>query len=191
MTQCVACKMSKHPLYACTKFKDLSHEQKLSVLRENRICMNCLGADHFRKECKSNHWCKKCQRQHHTLLHKETPCGQVLLPPAPNGDTNPVSSHAATGIKSDALMMTCAILVSSPDGSTVEARALLDSASTASFISERLVQALRLRRTSHSATITGIAGLSHKSPTHSVTSFTISAINSPTEKIGVTAVVVP
>lgn len=35
------------------------------------------------------------------------------------------SSHAATGIKSDLLLLTCRVLVEAPDGSTVEARALL------------------------------------------------------------------
>ena len=95
------------------------------------------------------------------------------------------------GMGTDALMMTCVVLVSSPDGATIEARALLDSASTASFISERMTQALHLHRTSHSATITGIAGLSHKSPTQCVTNFSVSPVRAPSERIGVTAVVVP
>lgn len=138
-THCVACKTLKHPLYACTQFKAMPHDQKLSILRDNRLCMNCLSVGHFSKECKSSHRCKSCQRPHHTLLHKETPRGQVPSPPATNGDTNPISSHMAMGAKSDVLLMTCVVLVHSPDGPTLEARALLDSASTASFVSERLV----------------------------------------------------
>lgn len=38
-------------------------------------------------------------------------------------------------------MMTCVVLIGNPDGITMEARALLDSASTASLISERMTQA--------------------------------------------------
>ena len=187
---CVVCKTGRHPLYMCMKFKALPHDQKLSVLHEHRLCMNCLGTDHFSRECRSSNRCKKCQRPHHTVLHIENPSGQGPSHPATNGDVNSVISNAATGLKTDALMMTCRVLVNSPDGRTMEARALLDSASTASFVSERLAQALHLRRTSHSATISGIAGLSHRSPTHSVTSFSISSVNLPSDKIDVTALIV-
>ena len=44
------------------------------------------------------------------------------------------------------LIMTCHIQVIGPDGSTAEARGLMDSVSSASFISERLAQTLRLQR---------------------------------------------
>ena len=76
--QCVACKVGKHPLYSCPKFKGLLHEQKLSIVHENRLCMNCLSMGHYSKDCKSNHRCKKCQRLHHTMLHKDNP-GALLL----------------------------------------------------------------------------------------------------------------
>lgn len=196
-TQCVVCG-DKHPLYACSRFKALPHEQKLSVLREHHICMNCLGADHYIKQCKSNSRCKRCQRPHHTLLHRETsdPQPAAALQPATmsqasGGGENTVSSHAATGLKTSTLMMTCRIIVSGPNGATLEARALLDSASSASFVSERLAQTLHLRRANHSATISGIAGLSHKSPIQTITSFAISAVKSPNSKIEVTALIVP
>ena len=42
--------------------------------------------------------------------------------------------------------MTRSVLVIAPDGSTVEARALLDCASSASFVSERILQSLSLPR---------------------------------------------
>ena len=45
---------------------------------------------------------------------------------------------------SDSLLMICRVLVHGPNGSSVESRALLDSASSASFVSERLAQSLRL-----------------------------------------------
>ena len=42
------------------------------------------------------------------------------------------------------------VLITAPDGLSVEARALLDNASSTSFISERLVQSLFLPRISES-----------------------------------------
>jgi len=146
--------------------------------------MNCLRGNHFIKQCKSNQRCKKCQKPHHALLHVDVPSDQ---PPANlNGDANSVTSHAVTGIKTDTLMMTCRVIVAGPGGSTIEARALLDSASSSSFVSERLTQSLRLPRTSHNATISGIAGLSHRSPVQSVASFSILAVNSVAKKFDVT-----
>ena len=42
--------------------------------------------------------------------------------------------------------MTCRVLLTGPDGSSVEARCLLDNASSASFITEHNAQILQLPR---------------------------------------------
>lgn len=47
---CVVCKTEKHPLYICTKFKSLSHDE---VLKNNRLCTNCLASECFKRHCKS------------------------------------------------------------------------------------------------------------------------------------------
>ncbi len=157
--------------------------------------MNCLNSDHFVRNCKSNHRCKRCQKPHHTFLHAED-YGKQQLPPAnshssSDSRTNSVISNIAAGLNVNTLMMTCRVLISNHDGSVIESRALLDSASSASFISERLAQTLHLPRSKHSARITGIAGLSHGSPSQSVTTFTLSSIKLSSTKIGVTAIIVP
>ena len=73
----------------------------------------------------------------------------------------------------------------------VEARGILDSASSPSFISEGIVQSLGINRSSCNATISGIAGLTHKSSTQSFATFNISPIHSPNQRINVSAIVVP
>ena len=138
---CVLCKTKKYPLYICTKFKAMSPEDKMQVVKVNRLCTNCLGGGHFKNQCKSLHKCKVCQKSHHTLLHSETqnkasPRSQDRA--TAQADT-PVGSHAVTRLKSDVLLMTCRVLITAPDGSTVEARALLDNTSSASLISEQLI----------------------------------------------------
>ena len=127
----------------------------------------------------------KCQKPHHTLLHLEPPPQTVTHVPAPPVD--PVPVHATTGITSKSLLMTCRILVDAPDGTSVEARALLDCISSASFISECLSQSLCLPRSSQNITISGIAGLSRGSPSQSIVSF---SVWSSGKKIDVTAIVV-
>ena len=190
---CVVCKAEKHPLYVCAKFKSLSHEEKISILRSNGICMNCLGGGHFKQQCKSSHKCKICQRPHHTLLHIETQNSPTPRTNAQQGSqtTTPMSSNAAMKLQSNTLLMTCRVLITAPDGSSVEARALLDNASSASFISERLVQSLSLPRVSQQIRVSGIGGLSHKAPIQSITNFRISPVRHGRKRIEVTAVVVP
>ena len=65
---CVVCKTEKHPLYVCAKFKSLPHDDKVSVLKTNNLCTNCLTGGHFKRQCKSIHKCKVCQKPHHTPL---------------------------------------------------------------------------------------------------------------------------
>ena len=194
-SNCVVCKTVKHPLYTCAVFKALSHDDKMSVLKLNNLCTNCLTAGHFKKQCKSIHKCKICQNPHHTLLHIERtvprPSGSA---PGHDGasvtyDTTRVTSNAAVKLKSNALLMTCRVLVVTPDGSPVEARALLDNASSASFVSERLVQSLSLPRHNQHVRVSGIGGISQRAPIQSISSFEISPVGRYKKRIGITAVV--
>ncbi len=178
VANCIVCDSEKHPLYACPKFKALPHDQMVSTLKANKMCMNCLRSGHFVRQCQSNYHCKKCQKPHHTLLHieskSEVPSPSSTPPPGPissSASTTPISSHAAMGIKSDLLLMTCNVLVVSPDGTSIPACALLDGASSTSFVSERLVQCLNLPRSSQNAQISGVAGLTRNSSTQSITNF--------------------
>ena len=94
-------------------------------------------------------------------------------------------------LKSNALLMTYRVSVIAPDGSSVEARALLDNASSASFVSERLVQRLSLPRFHQHVRVSGIGGVSQRAPIQSSSSFQISPVGPNKGKIRVTAVVVP
>ena len=190
-TNCILCKNEKHPLYVCVRFKALAHDKMVSTLKDNKVCMNRLKPGHFIKQCKSPHRCRKCQKPHRTLLHVEAEQGsqgsQAIpvssTPASTNPASKPVTSHAAASLTSNTLLMTCRVLVHARDGSAVEARAILDSASSASFVSERLAQTLCLPRSHQSTKISGIAGLSHSSPLRSITSVKVSPIRSPHKKM--------
>ena len=131
----------------------------MSLLRSNNLCLNCFKSGHFVRQCPSLQRCRQFHGPHHTLLHVDTNERSAATTPNPT-NTN-VTSHIATGLRTNSLLMTCRVTVKSPNGCSTEARGLLDSASSVSFISERLAQCLRLYRTHQSAQISGIAGLSH------------------------------
>ena len=144
------------------------------------VCINCLQPGHFVKQCTSLHHCRKCQKPHHTLLHVEQ-SGIVPATHPPSGPTSgSVSANAASEMAPGPLLMTCRVVVSNSTGSSVECRALLDSASSASFVTERLAWFLCLRCFYRKAKIFGVAGLSHTSPTQPFAKFVVSSLQEPT-----------
>ena len=76
------------------------------------------------------------------------------------------------------LLMTCRVKIVGPDRSTTQARALLDSASSTSFVTECLAQRLRLVCCKHSVKINGIGATSNQPSSHGVTNFSIACTNS-------------
>lgn len=70
---CIACKKKRHPLYLCESFKQLPVQKRINLIREAKLCYNCLHS-HSGKPCKFSH-CTKCQKRHNTLLHSEQYAG--------------------------------------------------------------------------------------------------------------------
>ena len=184
---CVICKTEKHPLYACSQFKALPHEKMVSTLETHNLCLNCLESGHFVKQCKSLHRCRICQKAHHTLLH--TNSIENTRPP-PDSTVNPITTNAAAGVASNLLLMTCQVLIDAPNGSSVTASALLDSASSASFMSERLSK-FSFPQSQQNTKISGVAGVWHSSPLQAIANFSISPVSDPAIRFSVTAIVVP
>ncbi len=58
-TSCIACKGDKN---SCSKFRSLSHPDKIALLKSSNHCLNCLRPGHFVKACKSLHECKRVFR---------------------------------------------------------------------------------------------------------------------------------
>ena len=149
---------------------------------------------HTHPHSKSLHRCRKCQKPspHLTPFGSSDAQGGTSLPTPPSSHPiSPITANHATGICSNTLLMTCLVLIHAPDGSSMRVRAILDSASSTSFVSERLTQTLHLPRTHQNVRISGVAGLSHGTSLQSTVMFTISPLQSHTEKSEVSAIVVP
>ena len=121
-SESVAVQTGKAPfLYACPCFKMLPRNKMVSIIQENKLCMNCLKSGHFSRQCGSNNRCRKCQKPHHTLIHDDTKGSSQSEQPSLASAVEPVSSNAATGFAPNALLMTCQLLIHAPDGSHVKA----------------------------------------------------------------------
>ena len=68
---CQLCHALTHRLYKCKQFTEMTTEAKESIVKDKRLCFNCLRDDHIARNCTSSAWCKVdgCSRKHHTLLH--------------------------------------------------------------------------------------------------------------------------
>ena len=125
----------------------MTHDGMVALLRSNDCCLNCLRPGHYVKECKSLHCCKHCRRPHHSLRVN----GEALdTKSSKQNDSQSEPSvkpslHASIKIQSQLLLITCQVLIDSPQGAT-KTRALLDSGSSASFISERVCASIILHR---------------------------------------------
>ena len=182
--------------YALNSTIIMSQERMAAVIKEHNLCYNCLHPSHSAKQCTSSHRSHKCQKLHHTLIHtdqssRSTP---AVSTPANSSSYSPhsaavVSSNIATEEKSISLLMTCQVLVRSPNGNTMKARDLLDTGSTISLLAERVAQSLRLHRTPSNVTITGEAGSAGGS-SRSMVCLQLSPLFTPDDKISVTALTI-
>ena len=186
---CIACKSARHPLYGCKVFKGFSHGKKLELVRENGLCLNCLKTGHFANRCPCTQKCKKCQKPHHSWLH-------IDQPSEAKESTTPEVEREVTHISQlrscqQVLLMTCQVLVIAPDGSTSRVRALLDSASSASFITERLTQRLRLPRRHHGIKISGIGGATSQLTVRGTVRCDITRVGRQGKVLNIEALVLP
>ena len=68
---CVACGKGNHPLGNCAKFQSATRGERWDLVMRNARYRNCLKSGHIASKCRAPPMCKKCHKQHHTLLHKE------------------------------------------------------------------------------------------------------------------------
>ena len=145
---CNLCREQGHLAMNCTKFA--TAEARLSVVKKNKLCFNCLGR-HKIAECKSTSNCRKCKKRHHTSICTEKddkPTAEESSKPQTEiSDSNAVSLHSSlTQHNSNVLLKTAVANVSS--GKQIsEANILLDEGAQRSFITESLAGKLGLNTT--------------------------------------------
>lgn len=68
---CYLCKRTSHSLDECTVFKRKTHDQRVNLIKEQRLCFGCLIKGHSSRNCRNRIVCKECSRRHPTCLHSE------------------------------------------------------------------------------------------------------------------------
>ena len=158
-------------------------EQRLTHLRSNHLCFNCLAPGHKTADCRSYGRCRTCRDKHHTLVHQDKPPS-----PAPVAVIHAAASTGPPTIQAS-LTMTSKVLLTGPTGQTLVARALLDSGSTISLITARTANTLKLPRTSTLITFSGVQD-SVASPSHSLVNVCLSPLQESEQQHQIVAAVV-
>ncbi|XP_067142348.1 uncharacterized protein [Centruroides vittatus] len=144
-----------HSVFKCSTFLGASVNERRDLVKKHELCYNCLKLGHPATKCKAGH-CKKCSHKHNTLIHQDGPhdsattSSRVVEPEVMSHMSKQSSGHRQV------LLSTAVIQVRNFQGELQPCRALLDSASQTSFITERCAQQLRLKRKPSNVTISGI-----------------------------------
>ncbi|XP_043064526.1 uncharacterized protein LOC122320483 [Drosophila ficusphila] len=96
-----------HPLRKCSRFLRLSTEKRLRAVLINKYCANCLAHQHSGGQCRSGDACKKCGKDHHTLLHlhemprspRRTPIQPRRQSPSPQRRPAPFEQRRASTVR--------------------------------------------------------------------------------------------
>lgn len=176
--KCPVCR-DRYPLCTCRQFKALTVEKRREQARQFHACFNCLSLSHRASQCPSGGRCGVCAERHHTLLHaKETanasdPIGSVRAPAAKSENTSERESAKvatlAAATSGTVLLATARVKLVTECGRTMTVRALLDSSSEASFVTERVAKLLKLLRRKVNVTVTGMQGIVAGRATHAIT----------------------
>ena len=129
--QCHLCSKS-HKLYTCYKFRSMPIDKRCDYVKTNNLCVLCLSNDHLVSECRSTYVCKinNCGKKHSSSLHVYP---DVQLPS--------LTSSVRLNDNPDVYMPTVPVVI---DG-TFHTCALLDTGSSTTFCSKRLVDELKLQ----------------------------------------------
>ncbi|KMQ88513.1 hypothetical protein RF55_11988 [Lasius niger] len=128
-------------------------EREEEFVEAKQLCLNCFGR-HQLADCQSKKTCAACNAKHHSSTH------DAYVPSGNSSTAASTSLHVQrrTDDRATVLLATARVDIADKYGTKFRVRALIDSGSEVSLITEALAQRLRLQRTAGSVTILGIGG---------------------------------
>jgi len=172
---CRVCKKDAHPLWRCSDFKSMNAEDRWSTAKRLGVCYRCLRSNHKGKQCTRSRVCgiNGCQGSHDRLLHKERPektnsdsrsepttSGTEGEPPKPTE-----RSHTTTTVQEkddnsteNYIALRTVPVVLRKGGRKITVNALLDDASTKTYLNNDVAAELGLQGQSRRVTVSVLNG---------------------------------
>ncbi|XP_037826677.1 uncharacterized protein LOC119614634 [Lucilia sericata] len=178
LPKCQLCPKEEHTIRKCPKFLKMSYQQRLNEIKKESMCLNCFSKTHSVRNCTSKHTCFKCKKRHNTLLHKEDDnsnsfhhgpsSSSTLNPtsaafsPSNSGPIQSINTSTSGQVQSCFASNSTSVLLGTAWvnilhlGTKYQVRALIDSGSEGTFISERLLNTHKLPSHPTNAQISGL-----------------------------------
>lgn len=149
---CQVCKVTPgHLFICCPDFKQKSPAERHQLIKDLNRCYLCFS-EHMSMNCKSTRVCEVCGGRHHSWLHLDNNAVE-------DQSNTLLSSVGNLPIRSQVLMSTVEILIQDANGCYQRARALLDSASESSYMTESCRYRLGVSRQKCHLAVSGISGV--------------------------------
>lgn len=168
---CAVCGQNHHLSY-CPTFNRIGTTERIEVIKEKRLCFNCLKPSHTVQGCPSKRLCESCKGRHHSLIHIDRkpstlPTTLPTMSKEPNTNPQPGSSTASDAMNEtvslaggskvklaessevnnfNMLLPTARVFVKDNMGYYQTCNILLDSGCQNTLISEKCAQRLMLVR---------------------------------------------
>jgi len=149
---CRVCK-KEHGLSVCPVFKAMDPKKRLYLVKENRLCFNCLDfANHGHRQCRRAGECQVngCTLKHSKLLHDALKTDGGVRSQPRDEDIHKVQAKSCacgsveTNLGRVALPIVSVYVRGAGSGNFVKTKALLDPGSNRSFCSEKLLSQLNI-----------------------------------------------
>jgi len=124
----------------CTEISTV--EQRLSIVKHQRLCYNCLGK-HQVLQCRSRARCMKCHRKHHMSICSASNYSQPSSSSTQEERPEATTLHSTTPAQNNVLLKT-AILSVETGNTKFCAGILFDEGSQQSYITQELAESLQL-----------------------------------------------
>ena len=150
---CYLC-FGAHKLWDCCKFREKNVNEKISFMRQNRLCDNCFKKGHIARYCRSEATCTVdgCRRKHHSLLHQEQTREsknndqrrEKQEPGMESSTVAMVSSVSSAGSHHQQVSLNIIPVRVTAGKRNIETYAFLDQGSTTTLCDERLLEQLNV-----------------------------------------------
>ena len=162
---CASCK-GYHSLDRCPKFQGMSVDDRITLVKKERLCFNCLRPFHQVSDCYKESTCKSrgCTTKHSYWLHKR------------EGTTEKQNETClvTTKVRSDPeekrrwISLRTIPVILEVRGREIKVNALLDDASTVSYVSERVVSELGITGPQIELPVKVVGGITQRIPAQDV-----------------------
>lgn len=68
LSKCPLCNQD-HAVYRCDQFRSMDASARYEVVKQHKLCCNCLHRGHIKQNCRSKNTCFTCKSRHHSMLH--------------------------------------------------------------------------------------------------------------------------